>query len=378
MDAVLAFQPDAILLDLMMPVIDGFELCVRLRKLAELKDTKIIILTAKTYEFDKRRARAVGADAFLVKQELLSNLDQFLKEIFAVMSKNAELAYWGTRGTLPVPGEQTIRYGGNTLCVSLAVDNEPLIIFDAGTGITSLAKHLMARPTARVTAKLLISHPHWDHINAIPFFTPLYVKGNEVEIIGPAHGHTSFREIVSAQMDDVYFPVTIREFGARVYFRDMREETMNVGHFEIKSMLLNHPGACLGYRVNYRGQSVCYITDNEIYPADNAYYNAELQKRLIDFVRDTDILITDCTYLDEEYPDKIGWGHSCTREVAQLAHSANVRALHLFHHDPGQDDEAIDRKLAQATQHLRDLDSNVVCLCPQEGDRYILGETAAP
>ncbi|WP_054773403.1 response regulator [Methylogaea oryzae] len=204
-EAVLAFQPDAVLLDLMMPHIDGFELCVRFRKHPQLDRTKIIVLSAKSYDFDKRRAKSVGADGFLVKQELLSDPERFLQEVMSLVSKKAELAYWGVRGTLPVPSEKMLGYGGNTPCVSLAVDNEPLLIFDAGTGITMLANHLMAQSKSRVTAKLLISHPHWDHINAIPFFTPLYVKGNEIEIIGPAHGHTSFGEIVSARWTTFIF-----------------------------------------------------------------------------------------------------------------------------------------------------------------------------
>ena len=372
-DAVLAFQPNAILLDLMMPAIDGYELCIRFRRLSELDQTKIIILTGKSYEFDKRRAKEVGADAFLIKQALISNPEKFLQEVMSVMSKDITIAYWGTRGTLPVPGEKSLRYGGNTLCISLSVDHEPLLIFDAGTGITRLAEYLSAQNVPRVTAKLFISHPHWDHINAIPFFAPLYIQGNEVEIIGPAHGHMSFREIVSAQMDDVYSPVTIREFAARVYFRDMREETLSFGNFEIQSMLLNHPGTCLGYRITHNGRSVCYVTDNESYPADDSFFDPEYEERLVNFVRETDILIIDCTYLDEEYPAKRGWGHSCTREVVQLANKAKVRLLHLFHHDPGQDDTAIDRKLAQAIEHLERLDSSVKCACPAEGSSYILG-----
>jgi len=371
-DAVLAFHPDAILLDLMMPAIDGYELCIRFRKLRELDQTKIIILTGKSYEFDKRRAKGVGADAFLVKQALISNQEKFLQEVMSVMSKEITLTYWGTRGTLPVPGEKSLRYGGNTLCTSLSVDHEPLLIFDAGTGITCLAEHLSAQKVPRVTAKLFISHPHWDHINAIPFFTPLYVQGNEVEIIGPAHGHMSFREIVSAQMDDVYFPVTIREFAARVYFRDMREETLRFGNFEIQSMLLNHPGTCLGYRITLNGRSVCYVTDNESCPADSSFFNPEYDEKLVDFVRETDILITDCAYLDEEYMVKMGWGHSGTSEVALLAHTAKVGSLHLIHHDPAQDDAAIDRKLAQATEHLERLNSSVKCACPVERSSYVL------
>jgi len=372
-DAVLAFQPDAILLDLMMPGIDGYELCIGFRKISELDHTKIIILTGKSYEFDKRRAKGVGADAFLIKQALISNSEKFLQEVMSVMSKDITIAYWGTRGTLPVPGEKSLRYGGNTLCISLSVDDEPLLIFDAGTGITRLGEHLSAQKEPRVTAKLFISHPHWDHINAIPFFAPLYAQGNEVEIIGPAHGHMSFREIVSAQMDDVYSPVTIREFAARVYFRDMREETLRFGNFDIQSMLLNHPGTCLGYRITHNGRSVCYVTDNENYPADDSFFDPEYEEKLVNFVHDTDILITDCTYLDEEYPAKMGWGHSCAREVALLANKANVRSLQLFHHDPGQDDAAIDRKLAQAIGHLERLNSSVKCACPAEGSSYVLG-----
>jgi phosphoribosyl 1,2-cyclic phosphodiesterase len=372
-DAVLAFRPDAILLDLMMPLIDGYELCVRFRKLSELDQTKIIILTGKSYEFDKRRAKEVGADAFLIKQALISDPEKFLQEVMSVMSKDITLSYWGTRGTLPVPGKNTLRYGGNTLCISLFVDHEPLLIFDAGTGITGLGEYLSSQKEPRVTAKLFISHPHWDHINAIPFFAPLYVQGNEVEIIGPAHGNISFREIVSAQMDDVYYPVTIREFAARVYFRDMREETLKFGNFEIRSMLLNHPGTCLGYRITHNSRSICYVTDNESYPAGDPLFDPEYEARLVNFVRETDILIADCTYLDEEYPEKRGWGHSCAREVAMLADKARVRSLHLFHHDPGQNDAAIDRKLTQATRHLELLNSSVKCACPAEGSRYVLG-----
>jgi ribonuclease BN (tRNA processing enzyme) len=174
-------------------------------------------------------------------------------------------------------------------------------------------------------------------------------------------------------MDDVYYPVTIREFAARVYFRDMREETLRFGNFEIQSMLLNHPGACLGYRITHNGRSVCYVTDNENYPADDSFFDPEYEEKLVNFVRETDILITDCTYLDEEYPAKTGWGHSCASEAALLADKARVRSLHLFHHDPGQDDAAIDRKLAQAIGHLERLNSGVKCVCPAEGSSYVLG-----
>lgn len=173
-------------------------------------------------------------------------------------------------------------------------------------------------------------------------------------------------------MDNVYFPVTIREFGARVFFRDLREEHFNIGSFRIDTLLLSHPGNCLGYRVSYGGQSVCYITDNELFPRNLKQYNPEFESRLTEFVRGADILIADTTYLDQEYPSRIGWGHSCVGEVVALAESAQVKSLHLFHHDPDQNDDDIDKKLAQACEQLSAMGSSVKCICPAEGDSHML------
>lgn len=364
-----SIKPDVIITDLMMPEMDGFELCKRLREKPELAATKIVILSGKSYDFDRRRAQQFGADGYLTKPV---QAESFLKTLDEILAKKLLLTYWGVRGTLPVPGPDSLKYGGNTSCLTLAVEGEPLLIFDAGSGIKKLSNTLMKHPKQRLTAKIFITHPHWDHINALPFFAPLYQQGNEIEIMGTPHGDTSTRSIISSQMDDVYFPVTIREFGARVFFRDLREESLRVGNFQIDTMLLNHPGNCLGYRVTHEGRSVCYITDNELFPRDSAFYNPEFEARLVEFVRDCDILIADTTYLDHEYPSKVGWGHSCVSEVVNLAHRAGVKALHLFHHDPDQDDQAIELKFSQAQAQLAALGSSVACLCPEEGNRFIL------
>lgn len=364
-----AFRPDCILLDLIMPEIDGFELCRKFREIPGLTATKIIILSAKSYDFDKRRAKQLGADGYIVKP---LNTESFISEIEKILTKKITLTYWGNHGTLPVPGQDTLRYGGNTSCVTLQVDEEPLIIFDAGSGIKKLSDHLKASGAKRLTAKIFISHPHWDHINALPFFVPLYIQGNEIEILGPMQGDASTRAIISTQMDDVYFPVTIREFSARVFFHDLREESLHTGCIQIDTLLLKHPGNCLGYRATFNGKSVCYITDNELYPIASPHYDAVFEERLTRFVCETDILIIDTTYLDEEYPAKTGWGHSCTSEVIRIANQARVKSLHLFHHDPDQNDDAIDRKQAQAQHGLEQMGSPVVCLCPAEGDQFVL------
>jgi len=275
--------------------------------------------------------------------------------------------FWGVRGTLPRPGADSVRYGGNTNCVSMEFPRGQLFIFDAGSGIKQLSDRILATGKKPTEAKIFISHPHWDHINALPFFVPLYKPGNEFEIIGARHGSLSMREVASAQMDGVYFPITLKEFGARVDFRDIGEESLEIDGIQVSTMMLSHPGICLGYRMDYAGRSVCYITDNELFLEDSENHNPGYEKKLQDFCRGTDVLITDSTYTDEEYKTKVGWGHSCLSKVAQFAHHAEAKTLCLFHHDPDQNDAAIDEKLAQTKSALEKLDSDVVCLAPAEG-----------
>ena len=363
-----AIAPDCILLDLMMPEMDGFELYRRLREKPALDAVKVVILSSKSYEYDRRRAKQMGADGYLVKP---INPQTFTDELHRLLSKHAVLSYWGVRGTLPVPGPGSVRYGGNTSCITFEAEDEPLIIFDAGSGIKNLSDHLLAQGSARISGKLLISHAHWDHINAFLFFGPLYMQGNEFEVLGPAHSDKTVREIVTAQMEDVYFPVTTREFGARVYYRDLREEHFDVGNIGVDTLLLKHPGACLGYKLSYQDSRICYITDNELYPEGNPYHDPEFEQRLVAFIRGVDILIIDCTYLDDEYAKKIGWGHSCVSEVVRIADRAEVKALHLFHHDPDQDDDKIDHKLACARKALAARGSQTTCVAPAEGSKVI-------
>ena len=157
------------------------------------------------------------------------------------VSKRVSCFYWGVRGTLPVPGRNSLRYGGNTSCVTLSFDDDRLFVFDAGSGIKELSNHLMSRPPGSISARIFISHPHWDHINSLPYFAPLYVPGNAFEIYGPANRDLGIRELVGAQMDGVFFPITMREFRASVVFRDLQEETLTAGDVRIHTLLLNHP-----------------------------------------------------------------------------------------------------------------------------------------
>ena len=362
-------RPDCVITDLMMPVMDGFELCRELRRRPELESMKIIVLSAKSYDFDRRRARELGADGYIVKPinpaTLLASIDEFV-------SKHMVVTYWGVRGTLPVPGPSTLKRGGNTSCVSIEVGGEPLYIFDCGTGIKQLSDQIMASGTQRFSAKIFISHTHWDHINTVPFFAPLYIRGNQVEIYGPYQGDLTIARAIAAQMEGVYFPVTIREFGAHLVFRDLREETLDFGAVKIETLLLKHPGSCLGYKVTCHGRSACYITDNELYLPSDPRRDQRYLERLTDFVRGTDVLITDTTYRDHEYPSKVDWGHSCVSEVADLAVRADVKRLHLFHHDPDQSDDDIDRKLDETRAHVARLGGSVEVDAPAEKYKLVL------
>ena len=362
-------QPDCVLTDMMMPGVDGLELVRRLRREAGLERLKIIVVSSKSYEFDRQRAFDFGADGYITKPVVSVDV---VDQILQIIADRMDLRFWGVHGTLPVPGEKTVRYGGNTSCVSLEFSKGQFFIFDAGSGIKVLSDHILRTNRALSGAKIFISHPHWDHINALPFFVPLYVPGNEFEILGPAQGDITMREILSAQMDGVYFPIKIKEFSATLTFRDLAETVFDIGDIRIATMLLNHPGNCLGYRVTYKGRSVCYITDNELYPPSSPHYNEHYLQRLADFVKGADVLITDTTYLDEEYPSKIHWGHSSVSQVADLAARAEVKSLYLFHHDPDHTDAIVDQKLALARSILNERNAAVVCVAPAEAQLFTI------
>ena len=362
-------RPDCLILDIMMPDIDGLELCRQVRAEPGLDNTKIVMVSGKAYEIDRKRAIDMGADGYIVKPVAP---DKIAGQIQRIVEDRVELTFWGIRGTLPVPGQETIRYGGNTSCVSLEFPKGSLFIFDAGTGIKSLSDHLEAQNRTQIEAKIFISHPHWDHINALPFFTPLYKQGNEFEIMGPAHGDISIRELISGQMDGVYFPIEIKEFGATVSFQNLKEGIVSIDGIKIQTILLNHPGHCLGYRIDYKDRSICYITDNELFPKTSRFYNSAYIKKLTTFIRNTDALITDCTYSEDEYAQKVRWGHSSITEVIHLAHRAKVGTLYMFHHDPGQTDAAIDTKNDQGQALLNELRSSTVCVTPKEKQHFMV------
>lgn len=369
LEKVVSLAPDCIISDLTMPDLDGLELFKKVRQLKMAHQPSFVIITSKVFEFDRRRAFEMGVDGYLTKP---AHPETFVSDLLEIINKEMIVQFWGVRGTLPVPGENSVIYGGNTNCVTLSLAKKHFFIFDAGTGIKRLSSHLLKQNKFPMSAKIFVSHPHYDHINGIPFFVPLYMKGNEFEFFGAPQGDINVEKIIGDQMDSIYFPITLKEFAAKISFHDLKEETFNIDEVQIQTILLNHPGKCLGYRVQYDNKVFCYITDHELYLEDAPYYNQFDVDRLVKFIDQADVLIIDSTYNDAEYISKIGWGHSPVSRVVDVADKAKVKLLCLFHHDPDQLDKDIDFKLREATTMLESRHSTTRCIAPHEGEKICL------
>ncbi len=345
LQAIRKKPPELVITDLMMPGVDGLALVQQIRADQSFDSVKVIVVSAKSWESDRDAAIQAGADAYLVKPFDLATLRRMVDTI---VRNAATLEYWGVHGTLPVPGPNTVRYGGNTSCASLELADGRMLVFDAGSGIRTLGNTLAGRKTP-LSAALLISHPHWDHLNSVPFFAPLYKPGNNITIYGAPQRNQTLRQLIEAQMDGVFFPITPGRFGSSIEYRDI---------------------TCLGFRVEIGDRSYCYVTDNELFLPGDTRSDPHYLDQLTEFVRDASVLTTDTTYFDEEYPNFVTWGHSAITPVAKLAAAAGVKQLHLFHHDPSHDDDAVDRKLAATRKILADLGASTIAVAPAERSRF--------
>jgi phosphoribosyl 1,2-cyclic phosphodiesterase len=253
------------------------------------------------------------------------------------------LKFWGARGSIPTPGPGTVRYGGNTSCVEVRSGSE-IIILDAGTGLRGLGNALAAEFKKRpLHLTLLITHTHWDHIQGLPFFAPIYNPRCRLRLVCSEGARTGLINALTGQMESTYFPVPFSELPSNIEIEELKNFSFTIGPLSIRTLRANHPGNCVGYRLLAPDCLITFFPDTE--PRSGK------DMEMIDFVRDSDALILDSQYTAAEYKQHVGWGHGCVDDSVALAIAANVKKLFLFHHDPERSDEQVEDLLKHA-RHL--------------------------
>ena len=277
-----------------------------------------------------------------------------------------KIKFWGTRGSIPSPGVDFVKYGGNTLCVELNFDDiGRRIIIDAGSGLRLLGHHLMGKGAGkgRLQVDIFLTHTHLDHIVGFPFFAPIYLPGTRMKIYGPVTcENDSLQEVLGGQLCYRYFPVRQKELAARIDYINLKEGSFDLGdHIWLTTQYLNHPLLCLGLRFEYKGKICCtaydtepfqnlFITDphdpafDKLMASEGAAAAKDANRRLEKFFEGAGLLIHDAQYTQDEYDaSRRGWGHSPVEYVIKSAMRSNVSRLALFHHDPMRTDAEMDQ-----------------------------------
>jgi phosphoribosyl 1,2-cyclic phosphodiesterase/ActR/RegA family two-component response regulator len=408
-------KPDLILCDLQAPRYNGYQLCRFLRtKPEKLPGTRIVVTAMGGYGVDRETAFQAGADECIVKPILQSDLMRLLQTIpgRSAEAKAATLfdtpdgagtefrpmpakvipegqtlvRFWGVRGSIPTPGDSTLRYGGNTACVEVRADGQ-LIILDAGTGIRplglKLAEEFKGVPLALT---VLITHTHWDHIQGFPFFDAAYNPENRLRILGYEGAREGLLGALSSQMESPYFPVGWQSLPSHISLQELKQPEFKIGSVKIETMYVNHPGICVGYRLNTSAGVIAYLPDNEPFQRYKYHsdpkvhagsteileYARRMDQKLIDFIRGADVLIIDAQYDATEYQTRVGWGHGCVDDVVALALNADVKRLFLFHHDPAHDDAKLDAMVDWARQFVAALGHSLPVEAAREGAEILL------
>ena len=279
---------------------------------------------------------------------------------------------WGTRGSIPSPGPETVRYGGNTPCLEIRTATGWLVILDAGTGIRELGRLLQGRLSSGgiVQGDVFLTHAHWDHIQGIPFFAPIFGRGNHFTIHGSRALERSVDRVVRDQMSPVVFPVTFEELDATIDFREVAEERYPGDGYVVEPFAVRHPGGALGYRLHDPAESdggVVYVPDNEL--SHEARYDSspDWRRRFVAWVRGARVLVHDTMYTAEEYARFRGWGHSTYDEAVDVALEAGVGRLVLFHHKPERTDIEVDRCLEGCRERVARLGGTLEVVAAAEG-----------
>jgi len=292
-----------------------------------------------------------------------------------------KVKFWGVRGSIASPGPATVRYGGNTTCIEVRTDNNELLILDAGTGIFPLSQSLLAE--LPVTAHVLITHSHWDHIQGLPFFIPNFIPGNTLKLHGAFDpvSNKGVEQVMSVQLQYSYFPVREAEMKGRIEYVTLTPgESIQIGSATVTPYMMNHPVINFGYRIEANGKSVFFTGDHEpplnIYNPDDpefAEYQSfinEKSSEILQAMMGVDVLIADCSYTSAEYPAKKGWGHGTFHTSIDYARQAGAKVLYCTHHEPTRSDDALDAVFQQVLHEHPRQPGDPDYRLAREGDCY--------
>ena len=279
-----------------------------------------------------------------------------------------KMKIWGCRGSLPTPGASTLKYGGNTTCIELRLDNDTIIVIDAGTGIRNLGNKLLEEKNLK-EIYLLLTHSHWDHLMGFPFFRPAYFERYKIHVRGGPIAKETLRDYLEHQMEPPYFPARMKAMKAVFDFTHGVPLTKKISAAEVTPIPLSHPNGGFGYKIIDKDKVFVFLTDNEL---EYKHAHGKTYTEYVSFCRDADLLIHDAQYTNEQYAIAKTWGHSTYDAAINLALDARVKRLILFHHDPDRTDKLLDRIVERCQQTVLKRKGKLHCTAASEGREIIL------